>query len=109
MRNAALQPCVCLGTLALAVLCFPDALEAVMESDRFAAPVLASGAAPGVEVVTNTPDSAHPGAPEGGQLTPSALEQLPSEALPNAATGEHFEPLGLRVPQPLSFEGARGL
>ena len=29
MRNAALQPCVCLGTLALAVLCFPDAREAI--------------------------------------------------------------------------------
>ena len=107
MRNAALQPCVCLGTLALAVLCFPDAIESVMESDRFPAPVLAAGGAPELEAVTITPDS--PALKEGADVRTTELDQLPSVTLPNAATGEHFEPLGVRVPDVPPHAGARGL
>ncbi len=109
MRNAALQPCVCLGTLALAVLCFPDAIKAVMESDRFAAPVLAAGIASDLEDLTITPDSSTPGLSESADVTPLELDQPPSVSLPNAATGEHFEPMGVRVPDVQPHEGARGL
>ena len=109
MRNAALQPCVCLGTLALAVLFVPDAFEAVMESERFAAPVMAAGIAPSAEVVTITPGPPLPASPEGADVIQGEVDQHPSEALPNGATGEDFEPLGVRVPDVPPHEGARGL
>ena len=109
MKNAALQPCVCLGTLALAVLCFPDAFEAVMESDRFAAPVLAAGIAPSAEVETITPGSPLSGLPESADVTPAEFDQHLSEVPPSAATVEDFEPLGVRVPDVPAQADARGL
>ena len=86
MSNAALQPCLGLGTMALVVLCFPDAVEAVMESNRFSRPVLAAERSTPAELAAVEEALAHPGAPEGAEEReawtaaerPASAEQAPT-------------------------------